>query len=340
MTGLDKLSLLEVSKIKDVDGGGEYYKIVNLLSQMHANLKYGQWIPTNMTMTNVSSVIVGEPNVYTRRFNQGTPASRPTFDTVVDDTACIEAFAVTDATMLRVTGGVEQTRDRVNRAYRSAMAKKVGELQFYGNSADDETEFNGAFVRPSTANIGDYCLDAGGTTGDLGSIAIMQFLEDGLFWTYPKNTQAGLVHNDMGVRLLQESTDTAGRMIRCFVDNWQWFCGLAMPDYRCQVRVANIDISDLKGASGAQAATAYTTNLMYLIDEAVDRLPSPGSGQVVMFMPRAVRTGINRLAKILALGNVTTVPDVFSKPVPNWQGMYPMEICDQMTITETRVVAP
>jgi len=333
-TGLDKLNLLEVSKLKNVQGGGEYYQVVNLLAQQHANLKYGQWIPTNMTMTNVASIIVGEPNVYTRRFNQGTPASRPTFDTVVDDTALIEAFAVTDATMLRVTGSADQTRSRVNRTYQSAMAKKLGELQFYGNTADDETEFNGLFTRPSLAAAGDYTIDCEGAGPDIGSILVLRFTEDGLFWTYPRNTQAGLIHEDLGVQLLQESTDTAGRMIRCFVDQWQWFCGLAMPDLRCAGRLANIDVSEMKAAFGAQEVTDYGTNVIYQLDEMIDRV-NVGPGQIVLMMPRAIRSGINRLAKIMAMGNVSVAKDVFSKPVLHWQGMYPMEICDQMVITET-----
>jgi len=331
----DKLSIVELTRMQD-GATGKFYKMVNKLRQENATLRYGSWLPTNMLMTNVTSIIVGEPNVYTRRFNKGTVSSKATFDTIVDTTALIEAYATTDATMLRVFGNAMGIRDRHNRAYQSAMGKKVAELQFYGNETDDETEFNGLFTRPSMSDIGDYCLDAGGTDSDLGSICAVTFSEDTCHWAYPRNTTAGLFHDDMGKILIQEAATMGGGKISCFVDQWQWFCGLVLCDDQYAGRIANIDVSDMKANTGAQESTDYTTYVLYLLDELISRIPNPQAGQTVLFMPRAIKSGLNRMAKIKSIPNIFKMEDAFGRVLDHYQG-YPMEIVDQMTITETQV---
>ena len=67
-------------------------------------------------------------------------------------------------------------------------------------------------------------------------------------------------------------------------------------DWRYAVRIANIEVSQLAGFTGAQELTDYTTNLIHVICKAIARIPNRAMGRIAIYMNRTVESGLMRMA--------------------------------------------
>jgi hypothetical protein len=132
-----------------------------------------------------------------------------------------------------------------------AFAEKVATTIFYGNAGTDPEQFTGLSTRYSSLSAGNggNIVDAGGTGSDNSSIWMIGHGE-GFHGIYPKGSKAGLQHEDLGAAG-RVRRSTRNNRFRAYIDWFQWKLGIALPDWRNVVRIANIDISNLVAQSGA-----------------------------------------------------------------------------------------
>lgn len=139
-----------------------------------------------------------------------------------------------------------------------------------------------------------------------------------------------------------EWNDGSGATFRAYVDRYQWKCGLGVKDWRYAVRIPNIDISDLIGATGTQASTA-ATELIKLMSRSIDRIPSANGVKLCFYMNRTVFS-ILKLQALAKSNNALSIEDallqfgdftVKSKQL-NFLGI-PIRKCDAILLNEAVV---
>jgi hypothetical protein len=156
---------------------------------------------------------------------------------------------------------------------------------FYGSAASPEEFVGLANIYSSTsAANGENILLAGGAGSDNSSIWLLGLGEKGIYGVFPKGSKAGLQHKNMGE---MEAEDGSGNKFLAYVDYYKWNVGLAVKDWRYGVRIANVDVSDLAGLSGAQELTDATF-VPKLMARALHRLPSRSGIKPVFAVNRTV----------------------------------------------------
>jgi hypothetical protein len=185
----------------------------------------------------------------------------------------------------------------------------------------------------SAAN-GVNIVDAGGADSDNTSIWLVVWGPKTAHCIYPKGSQAGLKMEDKGQVTIENADGSNGRM-EAYRTHYRWDCGFSLRDWRYVVRIANIDVSDLRTLSGTQAITASTSILKLLID-AVELLPSTGAGRAVFYANKTVRVAL-RKAILDKIANNLTWETYSGKKVIQYDNI-PFRRVDAILNTEDPVV--
>jgi hypothetical protein len=172
--------------------------------------------------------------------------------------------------------------------YFESMRQTFSSKLFYGNFGLAPEEFTGLSLRFSTsvaanAASAQNVIKAGGAGADNTSIWLINW-GPGIFGIYPKGTRAGLEHNDFGKETVESTAGIAGNRLRAYREQFIWRAGIAVPDWRSVVRIANIDVSDLV----ADTAGA-TVKLIEYMSRAIDRI-GPTDGKMVFYASRTVKS--------------------------------------------------
>jgi hypothetical protein len=325
---------------KRLDPDGKVPKVAELLSQTNAILDDAVFVQGNLETGHRFTMRTGLPNVYYRAINQGVPTSKST--TVQVDEACgvLEARSHVDTLLLNLSGNPGEFRMSEDAAFIEAMNQTMASVMFYGNPGSDPRQFLGFQTRTSAiAGAGNAAniLDAGGVVSTNCSIYLIGWGDNSVFCPFPKNSNAGLTHRDLG----EESVNDAnGNAFQAFRSLYQWQNGLAVKDWRYLVRICNIHVPDLTGQTGTQAGTA-ATQIINLMSRAIDRLPSLGNCRPVFYCNRTVAS----MLRVTALGKSSNALSIeqaltqFGKTIPETRFLgIPVRMVDQLLNTETRVV--
>jgi hypothetical protein len=269
----------------------------------------------------------GLPTVYFRLLNQGVPNSKSTTAQVTEQAAIIESRAQIDRDLAMLNGNSAAWRMSENKPFYEAFSEKVATTVFYGNAGTDPEQFTGLATRYSSLSAGNggNIIDGGGTGSDNASIWMIGHGE-GFHGFYPKGSLAGLQHEDLG---LQDAFDASNNRFRAYMDWFQWKIGIALPDWRNVVRIANLDISNLV----AQSSQANITNLLI---KAVNRIQTKQGVKIYMNRTLAQYFEIEQYAAVKGGGGLT-YENVDGRPVAHWRGM-PIRLVDALLETEARVV--
>lgn len=318
-------TLVDVTKRLAPDG--TISEIAEMLAQKNEivadlNMREGN-LPTGHQYTQRT----GLPTIYFRLLNQGVPPSKSVTAQVTEQAAILEARAQIDRDLAMLNGNSAAWRMSENRPFYEAFAEKVATTIFYGNAGTDPEQFTGLSTRYSslTAGNGGNIVDAGGTGSDNSSIWMIGH-GDGFHAIYPKGSKAGLDHEDLG---LVDAFDSSGNRFRAYMDWFQWKIGIALPDWRNVVRIANIDISNLV----AQSGQANITNALI---KAANRIQTKQGVKIYMNRTLAQYFEIEQRADVKGGGGLT-YENVDGQPVMSWRG-FPIRIVDSLLETEARVV--
>lgn len=319
---------------KRVDPEGKVPAIIELLSQTNEILDDMLWSEGNLATGHRTVVRTGLPTVAWRLLNNGVAASKSTTAQIDEACAMLEAWSEVDKDLAELNGNTGEFRMSEATAFIEAMNQEMASTLFYGNSSVSPEEFTGLAIRYSdpTATNGSNVIDAGGAdVADSGSIWLVCWGAQTIHGIFPKGSQAGLKHEDLGLVTIENTAGIGGNRMRAYQDHWQWKCGIALKDWRYVVRIGSIDMSALLANAGSQA------NLITLMVKAIHRIPFLKLGKPVFYMNRSIfqMLDIQRLASVSTGGGIT-YENVDGKMIPMFRGI-PIKIVDALLETEALV---
>ena len=314
---------------KRLDPTGKIGKIVELLEVANPMIEDISFMEGNLVTGHRTNIRTGLPAVYWRLMNQGVANSKSTTAQVDEACGMMEARSQVDKDLANLAADLAAFRLSEAKPFVEAMSQEASQTLIYGNSSTAPEEVTGLAARYSSlsATNGQNIITGGGAGSDNSSIWLVCWGEDTVHGIFPKGSQAGLVHEDLG---LADAFDASNNRFRAYLDLWQWKLGLVLKDWRYVVRIPNIDVSNLVGKSSA-------ADLADLMIKATHRVPNLAKGKPVFYCSRSVyqMLDIQRRDDVVAGGQLT-YKEVDGKPNTSFRGI-PVKICDSILETESAV---
>lgn len=315
-----------------VDPDGRIGAIVEILAETNAILDDMLWMEGNLADGHKSIIRTGLPQPTWRLLNYGVQPSKSTTAPVRDTCGNLEDYSKVDKDIADMGGNTNEFRASEDAAHIEGMNQTVADAIFYGNQSVNPERFTGLSVRYNslTAQSGQNIIDAGGTGSDNTSIWLVTWGERQTFGIFPKGKKGGLQMDDQGE---DRVTDAVGGYFQAYITHFKWECGLVVKDWRYNVRIANIDVSDL-----AQAGKAGYTGpvLELLMIDAIHLIPAEALGRSVFYVNRQVMAALHK--QLVTKTNMyLTMGEYGGKKVLTFNGI-PIRRVDALLTTESRVV--
>lgn len=329
-----KVTLLDIAKA--MDPGGKIADVAELLTQSNEILLDLPMYEGNMPTGHKGQVRTGLPTAVWRSMYQGVPPSKSERAKVEDACGMLETRSEVDCDIANLNGNSSEFRLSEAQAFVEAMNQTMAQELIYGNTDANPERFNGLARRYSSLSAlnGQNIIDAGGTGSDNTSIWLIVWGKNTVHGIYPKGSNAGLQHKDLGEI---DAFDANQARFRAFADWWQWKIGLHVKDWRYVVRIANIDVSNLVSESGA-------ADLVKLMVRAMARVPFPNMGNAAFYGNRTVKEmlsvqALNKSQNALSISEALRQFGGVDIAVPELKFLgYPMRTVDRILTTEARVV--
>ena len=320
-------TLADVAKRYDADG--KIDTIVELLAETNEVLDDMTFLEGNLPTGHKTTVRSGLPSSTWRKLNYGVQPSKSTTVQITDTAGMLEAYAEVDKALADLNGNTASFRLSEDRAFLESMNQTMASTLFYGDTGTDPEKFMGLAPRYSSlsAESGDNIIVGGGSGSDNTSIWLVCWGPNTCHGIYPKGSQAGLKHQDLGEVTLE---DAASGKYQGYRTHYKWDIGMSLRDWRYVVRIPNIDVSNLtKDASGSSA------ELVDLMVQAVEKLPNVNLGRCVFYGNRTISSILRR--QITNTSNVRLAMDeVAGKRVMSFDGI-PFRRNDAILNTEAAV---
>jgi hypothetical protein len=334
MAVLSTTALTLADWAKRIDPDGRVPVVAELLSQSNEILEDAVFMEGNLPTGHRVVIRTGLPTVYWRAINQGIPTSKSTTAQVDEACGMLEAYSEVDKDLAELNGNTAQFRLSEDTAFLEAMNQAQAQTMFYGNPGVDPKQYLGLAARYGTisgAGNAQNIIDGGGTASNNTSIYLVLWGENTVFCPFPKGSKAGLMHEDLGLNTVWDST---GARYQAYRTHYQWKNGLVVKDWRYVVRICNINTSNL-------VANTSAADLIALMSRALDRIPNFSMGRPVFYMNRTVYSmlRLQALAKSNYALSVEKGLSQFGTPM-SWLSFngVPLRRVDQLLNTEARVV--
>ena len=314
---------------------------LNVLTHLNPIMQDAITTECNSGLIHRHSIISTLPEVVWGRLYQGVPQSKSGRTTVDDTTGYIEGLSTVAQGLLELANNPAALRDSEARAFLESMSQKMQTAFFYGNVALNPEQIKGMAVRYGALGgpmHGNNIVDGGGTGSDNTSIYIVTWGDGYTTMLHPKGTRAGVIRED---KQSQRVLDANGNPYYAKEEYFKQHLGVAVGDWRNNVRIANIDVSDMK---------AGNVDLYGLMRSAYYRLQSRRNAQAPNDVPALGRTVIycNRdvLEALDALATNNGANDSFVRlrpmelqgmEIPSYRGL-PIRESDGIINAEARVV--
>jgi hypothetical protein len=320
-------TLADVAKRYDADG--KIDTIVELLAETNEVLDDMTFLEGNLPTGHKTTVRSGLPSSTWRKLNYGVQPSKSTTVQITDTAGMLEAYAEVDKALADLNGNTASFRLSEDRAFLESMNQTMASTLFYGDTGTDPEKFMGLAPRYNSlsAESGDNIIVGGGSGSDNTSIWLVCWGPNTCHGIYPKGSQAGLKHQDLGEVTLE---DAASGKYQGYRTHYKWDIGMSLRDWRYVVRIPNIDVSNLtKDASGSSAA------LVDLMVQAVEKLPNVNLGRCVFYGNRTISSILRR--QITNTSNVRlSMDEVAGKRVMSFDGI-PFRRNDAILNTEATI---
>ena len=277
--GSTTLTLLDWAKRIGPDG--KIGTIVEMLSQTNEMLMDMMWAEGNLPTGHRTTARLALPSVAWRLLGSGTTPSKSRTAQMDEQCGMLEAWSEVDCDLAKMNGDLAAFRLSEAQAFIEAMNQEMSQTVIYGNGGTAPEEFTGLAVRysDSTAANGKNVVKAGGSGSDNSSIWLVVWGDQTIHGIFPKESQAGLTHDDYGEQTVQLSTSLGGSRMRAYQERFQWKAGIALRDWRYVVRICNIDI-------GALVSQTSDADLNFFMTKAMWRIPNIRLGRPAFYVNR------------------------------------------------------
>lgn len=325
--------------------------IVEILSQTNEIMLDMLVQEGNLPTGHKTTVRTGLPTATWRLLNYGIVPTKSTTAQITDTCGNLEAESQLDVDVAALNGTTAEFRLSESRAFLEGMNQQMASTLIYGNTTTNPERFTGLAPRYNTvtttsAQTAYNVIDMGGTGSDNTSIWIVTWGPATTFGIFPKGKITGLHHTDMGKQRVQDTSQTfaTGAYYWAWVDHYKWELGLSVRDWRYNVRLANIDVSDL--------STAGAANIINGLVRGLNRLPTAPTGvtstqtsdapsingamgRTVIYCNRTVKTflelqAMNKTNVLLSLGEYNGMAITKFRQIP-------IRTVDAILNTESRV---
>ncbi len=233
------------------DKNGKANRIIELMDQSNSILDDVKFMEANGLDGHTTTIRNGLPEVYWRRLYKGIPPSKSKISQVKDACGMLEARSEIDVKMLELHEPQKNAyRASEAKAFMESMRQKLATTFIYGNLDSNPDGFHGLDPRYAHKNA-PQVIDAGGAAADkCTSIWGIVWGENEVHGIFPKGSKGGLKHKSLPEH---DVYDVDGNAYLSVGDLFTWNVGLTVRDWRCVVRVCNIDTTKLaleKGQTG------------------------------------------------------------------------------------------
>jgi len=323
-------TLLDVTK--RLDPQGKIDTIAEIMNQTNEILDDMVWLEGNLPTGHRTTIRTGLPTPTWRKLYGGVQPGKSRTVQVTDATGMLEAYAEVDKALADLNGNTAAFRLSEDRAHIEGMNQEFASTLFYGNEATEPEAFTGFGARfnDQSAENGDNIITSAATpdSTDNTSIWLVVWGPNTVHGIYPKGSKAGLNMEDKGQVTIENVDGNGGRM-EAYRTHYRWDCGLSVRDWRYVVRV-NLDQEDLvkNAASGP--------DLIDLMTQAVELIPSLSMGRPAFYMNRTLRSFLRRQIANKVAASTLTIEQVAGKHVTMFDGI-PVRHCDAITNTESGI---
>jgi len=304
---------------KRLDPNGKVDVIVEMLSETNEVLDDMLFVEGNLPTGHKTTIRSGLPSATWRKLNYGVQPSKSETVQVTDTCGMLEAYAEVDKMLADLNGNTAAFRLSEDQAFLESMNQSMASGLFYNDTDVDPEKFMGLGPRfdDLSAENGANIISAGGSGSDNHSIWLVAWGANTVHGIFPKGSKAGFQHQDLGEVTLEDANNGKYQGYRT---HYKWDIGLCVRDWRYVVRIANIDSSDLTKDASAGA------DLIDLMVQAVEMLPSQSLGRPVFYCNRTIRSFLRR--QITNKDNVRlSLDEVAGKKVVTFDGI-PVRRCD------------
>ena len=314
-------TLADIAKRLDPDG--TIADIVELLAETNEVLADMTFVEGNLPTGHRTTVRTGLPDATWRMLNYGVQPSKSTTKQVDDTCGMLEAYAEIDKKLADLNNNTATYRLSEDRSFLEAMNKEMADTLFFGDTTKYPERFLGLAPRFSTLTLAsaasaENVVNGGASSGTSNSsIWLVGWGQNSVHGIYPKGSKAGFQHKDLGEETL---TDAAGGRYQGYRTHYQWDIGLCVRDWRYVVRICNIP------------KTIGTTNLIDLMVEASELLPSLNGVRPAFYMNRTMRTNLRK--QLANKSNVNlSIDEAAGKKVLAFDEI-PVRRCDALDFSE------
>lgn len=275
------LTLADVARRQNPDKS--IADIIEMLAQMSPVVKFGYAMPCNNGAAHKYTQRLSIPRPSWTAINEGASNLKSTTAQAEDTTGILEGWTETDEKLLSLTKDKAGLLVSEASAVMEGFAQEIEETFFYGNVATAPREFSGLAPRmnSTTATNGNQIVNGGGTGSDNTSIFFVTWGPKTCSLIHPENLPGGLQRNVVGMRTKDESNNTVRRV---HSEQFMQHIGLAVPDWRYNVRIANIDVSNLSTGSAADLFDLMITGF-YRLQSRKGTVGFNGDGAPVQIKP-------------------------------------------------------
>lgn len=231
----------------------------------------------NLPTGNKTVVRTGLPTATWRLLNSGIQPTKSTTAPIIDTCGNLEAESQLDVDVAKLASDQATFRLTESMAFLEGMSQQMASTLIYGSTAVNPERFTGLTPRYNTvqtalAQSANNVIDMGGVGSDNTSIWIVTWGSQTTCGITPKGAPTGLSHTDRGEQRVQDVNQAfaTGAYFWAYVDHYKWQLGLQVRDWRFNVRLCNIDVSDLQ--------TVNAANIINGIVRGLNRLPTTGAG--------------------------------------------------------------
>lgn len=322
---------------KRLDPQGRIDKIAELLNLTNEMLDDMVWVEGNLPTGHKSTVRTGLPTPTWRKLYGGVQPTKSRTAQVVDTCGMLEAYAEVDKALADLNGNTAAFRLSEDKAHIEGLNEELASTLIYGNESTEPEAFTGfapRFNDQAAQNGSNILTDAATPDGtDNSSIWLVVWGENMVHGIYPKGSKAGLQMEDKG-QVTVENIDGSNGRAEMYRTHYRWDCGLVVRDWRYVVRI-NIDAENLtKGA-------ATGPDLIDLMAQAIDLVPSLNGGRPVFYANRTVRGFLRRQMMNKIASSTLTLEHITNgygqtRVTPMFDGI-PVKRCDAITNTESGI---
>lgn len=313
-------------------------RIIELLAKTNQVLEDMVVVEGNLPTGHKTTVRTGLPTATWRLLNYGVQPSKSTTAQVTDECGMLESYAEVDKDLAKLNGNTEAFRLSEDRAFLEAMNQQMAQTLIYGNRQVTPERFNGfapryarGYANPDANEdkIGYNLVPVAASPSgdDQTSIFLVVWGENTVHGTFPKGSQAGFTHNNLGE---QTKTLADGSMLQVLRSHYKWDMGLVVRDWRYVVRICNIDLSSV-------TADPTTGSLFDALDEALTRIPSLSMGRAAFYCNKKVEGLLKKQARKLTSNTLTVEQLTENRAIVRFDGI-PFKRCDGILNTESPVL--